>query len=77
MEDGNPDNVGGLINFFKRTIIAKVVQSVEQMQKTGYQFTMLPDIQKLLKTMPTLDDEELYERSLQLEPRNAKKSAIV
>jgi len=77
MEDGNPDNVGGLINFFKRRIIATVVRSVEQMQKTGYQFAALPDVQKLLKNMPTLDDEQLYERSLQLEPRNAKKSAIV
>ncbi|KAL6067139.1 Leucine-rich repeat (LRR) protein [Balamuthia mandrillaris] len=78
IEDGNPDEAGnGLINFYKRELIYKIISMVKNMQATAYDFGSLPEIANLFKAMPQLDDKELYALSLQREPRNAKKSDIL
>ena len=39
MEDGNPDNVDGLINFAKRKLIHRLIQDVQIYQDTVYTFS--------------------------------------
>eukprot|EP00019_Armaparvus_languidus_P009515 CAMPEP_0168579996 /NCGR_PEP_ID=MMETSP0420-20121227/540_1 /TAXON_ID=498008 /ORGANISM="Pessonella sp." /LENGTH=1291 /DNA_ID=CAMNT_0008614041 /DNA_START=42 /DNA_END=3917 /DNA_ORIENTATION=+ len=70
IEEGNPDNIGSLINFAKRRLVVDVIRELES-YRAHYGITASPDIVAFLKTLPQMDDKELYRRSLALEPRGA------
>ena len=70
IEDGNQDFDGDLINFDKRYKIAAVIGEIQQYQKIGYTFTPDPRYHAWLSNLETISEEEGYELSLKVEPRN-------
>lgn len=74
IEDGNPDYINkprGLINFAKRQKAAEVIREINQFQSPPYTFQAVPELQTFVKSHleSSRDIDKLYERSLQLEPR--------
>ena len=68
---------GRLINFYKRTLMFKIIKQMEVYQQIPYNLTPVPEIQDWLTSCVVLEEEPIYELSLQLEPRNAKKNDIL
>ncbi|KAI8387507.1 ras guanine nucleotide exchange factor domain-containing protein [Blakeslea trispora] len=82
IEDGNPDSLpksSGLINFAKRQKAAEVIRELQQFQNFAYNFHTIPELQDFIKKNMSVDHDpdELYERSLQLEPRTTDAQAAV
>lgn len=74
IEDGNNDFLrksGNLINFAKRHKAAEVIREIKQFQSFAYNFHSIPEFQDFIKSNldQSQDVDELYERSLQLEPK--------
>ena len=73
--DGNPDRIeNGLINYGKMKKIAETIMNIQSYQNDQFAYVDNPEIQeKLLAQINLVDnltDEEVYERSISLEPRN-------
>ncbi len=47
MNDGNPDEIKGLVNLDKRRRVANTIREIQQYQNTPYSFTEVPIIQGL------------------------------
>jgi RasGEF domain/RasGEF N-terminal motif len=77
MEDGNPDDVNGLINFYKRTLIRTVVDDVLRHQVVCYNLKLIPQLQSLIARIPRLSEEKMYEHSMDYEPRGMSKKEVV
>lgn len=74
IEDGIPSNVGdGAINFSKRYKIADVLQDIQQFQNTPYVLQPVPELQDHIaqQLQSAKDISDMYDRSLDLEPRHA------
>jgi len=81
LEDGNPDNLKvanennsaeeiKLINFSKRRKIAGVIMNIRIYQSNIYNFLQIPALRDILAKMDNvMDEKELYEKSLKIEPR--------
>jgi hypothetical protein len=69
IEDGNKDQVDGLINFFKRQKYAVVIREMLRLQSEPYMFTVVPDLQAKLRNIPNLDENKLLEQSYKLEAK--------
>lgn len=80
IEDGIASIVknSNLINFSKRTKTAEVIHDIEQYQNVPYSLTPVPDLQEyILSNMRTAGDvHEMYDRSLQIEPREREDEKI-
>lgn len=77
IEDGNPDWINGnMINWEKRKLQYTILSKIDQYQRTAFNFRRVVDIQKLFTIASVFSDKELFDRSLELEPRNALKSQI-
>ncbi|KAJ5068117.1 ras guanine nucleotide exchange factor i-related [Anaeramoeba ignava] len=76
IEDGVPDFIGNLINYTKRSQISKVILNIQQYQQKSYEFQYVHQISQLLLKIRNLDDSELYNKSLEIEPRNRDISEI-
>ena len=83
IEDGNRDEMNGLINMFKRSLVSNVIMEVQQYQQQPYNLQTVVQIQDLFNTWPSfthLQREELtkamYADSLRYEPRGAERSTI-
>jgi RasGEF domain/RasGEF N-terminal motif len=76
IEDGNPDEVHGMVNYFKRTLVFDVIRVVRRYQTTCYNLKMVPQLQRYLNSLPKLSEGDMYEISLQLEPRKAPRKEI-
>jgi hypothetical protein len=102
IEDGNPDESDGLVNFYKvrhpvslhtlvhivltqlsfhrfdrqqqRQLVYRVIQEVQQYQQTKYTFVAKEPLKTFLTTLPFLGDKQLYDLSLEHEPREKKKN---
>ncbi|KAI9007925.1 ras guanine nucleotide exchange factor domain-containing protein [Phycomyces nitens] len=80
IEDGNPDYLkksSNLINFAKKQKAAEVIRELKQFQTPPYTFRKIPELQEFIKTHleNSHDIEQLYERSVRLEPRNVEPTA--
>jgi len=77
INDGNADLIGTHINFHKRILWYTVVSKLLSFQRVPYLFEYVPAIQQLLRdiTHPKelLDEEQLYQISLQIFPKGATK----
>jgi len=74
IEDGNQDVIDGyLINFHKKRLIIKNVLSFNLMQTTPYNFSRVDRIQDFIQesinNLESVNDDILFEMSLQVEPR--------
>ncbi|GAB7339223.1 hypothetical protein MBLNU457_5880t1 [Dothideomycetes sp. NU457] len=80
IEDGIPSIIKktDLINFAKRAKTAEVISDIQQYQNVPYQLQPVPELQDyILKNMQTAGDvHEMYERSLQVEPREREDEKI-
>lgn len=77
IEEGTPDfTPDGLLNFSKMRMIAHVIREIRHFQQTPYKIDHIPKVTSyLLDSTLLLDDDELYSRSLQIEPRTSRLSA--
>lgn len=56
--------------------IAHVIREIRHFQQTPYKIDHIPKVTSyLLDTSLLLDDDELYQKSLQIEPRSSRLSA--
>ncbi|KAJ3383382.1 hypothetical protein HDU92_004245 [Lobulomyces angularis] len=81
IEDGNPDLLkpdNRLINFSKRSKTAEVIMEIQQYQRTHYNLTPVVEIQNFIINCLTesLDENKIYDLSLQLEPREREDEKI-
>ncbi|KAJ3424532.1 ras guanine nucleotide exchange factor i-related [Anaeramoeba flamelloides] len=76
IENGDEDEIQGLINFGKRRLIYDIINEIQRYQKSPYNFQSIHQISTLLEQLPILDDSELYSRSLKLEPPYSVKEDI-
>jgi hypothetical protein len=77
IEDGNPDEVSGLINWDKRSLVHRVIDLLGQYQNNKYNLTPVPSIAAFFETMSPPSEKELYDVSLSREPRGAQKHQIL
>ena len=82
--DENPDyvtykdsNNKQLINFSKRKLVYSVISQVQHYQQTFYNLQPVHQIQEFLRHLPYLDEQSLFRKSLEREPRKAKLSDII
>ncbi|KAL9636180.1 MAG: hypothetical protein Q9164_002985 [Protoblastenia rupestris] len=80
IEDGIPGIIKrtSLINFAKRAKTAEVIRDIQQYQNVPYPLRSVGDLQDyILKNMQAAGDvHEMYERSLQVEPREREDEKI-
>ena len=69
IEDGNEDDIDGLIHFKKRAMSAKIIQGLLQYQHEPYPFDVSLPIAHYLLNMECEDDDTVYDLSLLAEPR--------
>lgn len=81
IEDGNTDRLrtdDRLINFSKRQMTAEKIQEIMIYQSTPYNLTPVPGLQKFIEEnlIEARSDDELFEQSLRLEPREREDEKI-
>jgi hypothetical protein len=80
MDDGNPDHVvignKKLINFDKRRLIYITIQQIRFYQQSKFNFGRHEPLTSFLWELPALGEHELYQLSLEREPRNAERNDI-
>ncbi|XP_055347134.1 ras-specific guanine nucleotide-releasing factor 1-like [Paramacrobiotus metropolitanus] len=79
IEEGTPNYAeNGMINFSKMRMIAHVVQEIRLYQQTPYKIDYNPRVAAyLLDSSRIMSDDELYRRSLMIEPRTARMSVDI
>lgn len=80
IEDGIPSVIKrtDLINFAKRAKTADVIRDIQQYQNVPYVLKPVPDLQDyILSNMQAAGDvHEMYDKSLQVEPREREDEKI-
>ncbi|KAG0180775.1 hypothetical protein DFQ29_010159 [Apophysomyces sp. BC1021] len=81
IEDGNPNHLkksNELINFAKRAKTAEVIREIQQYQSSLYQLKSVDELQEFIQLhlKSTRDEDQLYEESLKLEPREREDEKI-
>jgi son of sevenless-like protein len=79
IEDGIPSHTpSDLINFNKRAKTAEVIRDIQQYQNVPYQLQAVSELQDyILSNMQAAGDvHEMYERSLEVEPREREDEKI-
>ncbi|KAK4123230.1 ras GEF [Parathielavia appendiculata] len=81
IEDGIPSVIkkSNLINFAKRAKTAEVIRDIQQYQNVAYSLQPVPELQDyILSNMQAAGDvHEMYDKSLQIEPREREDEKIV
>ncbi|KAK0622999.1 ras guanine nucleotide exchange factor domain-containing protein [Immersiella caudata] len=81
IEDGIPSIIKktNLINFAKRAKTAEVIRDIQQYQNVAYSLQPVPELQDyILSNMSAAGDvHEMYDKSLQIEPREREDEKIV
>eukprot|EP01095_Lingulamoeba_sp_RSL-Kostka_P007846 TRINITY_DN2555_c0_g1_i1.p1 TRINITY_DN2555_c0_g1~~TRINITY_DN2555_c0_g1_i1.p1 ORF type:complete len:157 (+),score=21.49 TRINITY_DN2555_c0_g1_i1:361-831(+) len=76
IEEGNKDKINGLINFSKRKLEYGVIIQLMKYQIPNHHFKLLPKFTTFFKSIPLLNEKDLYTLSLHIEPRNSKKKDL-
>jgi RasGEF domain len=76
IEDGNQDEIRGLINFSKRKLLHMVISQLQRYQNDRPKFPDRLDLCTLLYDINAQDENALYELSLQREPRGCNKQDL-
>jgi len=78
IDEGNPDELDGLINFHKQRLTYSVILQIQQYQAEDYKhLEQKPEIKMYLSQLPGASEKELFDLSLLREPRGATKDDIV
>ncbi|XP_013791303.1 ras-specific guanine nucleotide-releasing factor 1-like, partial [Limulus polyphemus] len=79
IEEGTPNFTDeGLLNFSKMRMIAHVIREIRHFQQTPYKIQMSPKVTNyLLDEKRLMQDDELYQLSLCLEPRLSRLSTKI
>ena len=76
IEDGHPDYIEdqsfSCINFIKCRQLAVVIQDIQQYQQKAYAFHEVQIIKDYLLKLEHLSNDDLYNLSLKVEPRQPK-----
>ena len=67
--DGNPDELEGLVNFTKCVLVFNLIDKILSFKIKEFHFIEIEQIQNKLNHLPEADENELYARSLQIEPQ--------
>lgn len=73
IEDGQPYYRKG-IHFYKRILLSKVIEKVEQDQKIKYDFEIDPDIKNFILHFKPDSEDECYNQSISLEAKVQRKN---
>lgn len=73
--DGNPGMIGRRTNFIKYKYMHGVISTILAYQEP-YNLDVVSNILDFIMSRPLLDDKEIFERSLQIEPRSADRASI-
>lgn len=77
-EDGNKDFIeGNKVNWKKRQLLYKILSSLRRFQGVPYAIPIENPAYTLLRRLPALGDEALYELSLLREPRGEEYKALL
>ncbi|ORZ00224.1 ras guanine nucleotide exchange factor domain-containing protein [Syncephalastrum racemosum] len=81
IEDGNPNYLKkskDLINFAKRAKTAEVIREIQQYQSSLYRLKPVDELQQFIQAnlQSTRDEDQLYNESLKLEPREREDEKI-
>eukprot|EP01125_Pyxidicula_operculata_P017318 TRINITY_DN6066_c0_g1_i1.p1 TRINITY_DN6066_c0_g1~~TRINITY_DN6066_c0_g1_i1.p1 ORF type:complete len:1343 (-),score=351.14 TRINITY_DN6066_c0_g1_i1:708-4736(-) len=80
MDDGNPDYIEvdnvKLINLPKHNLIMRTIKQIQNYQNLKYDIQHKEPLYTFLYQMPVLEEKELYEMSLEREPRGAQPKDI-
>lgn len=80
IEDGIPSLITNteLINFFKRAKTAEVIREIQTYQNVSYPYKSITELQDYILNMMQSAGEvhEMYEKSLQVEPREREDEKI-
>lgn len=80
IEDGIPSNIkkSSLINFQKRAKTAEVIRHIQSYQNVPYALQPVPELQSYILTnmRQAGDVHEMYERSLEVEPKEREDEKI-
>jgi len=68
IEDGLPDFSNELINFSKRARLLNTISTIQQFQKRPYDLVIVEPYYTFLKELPSLEMEDQFEISKELEP---------
>jgi son of sevenless-like protein len=81
IEEGIPSIIKktNLINFSKRAKTADVISEIQQYQNVGYALQLVPELQNyIISNLQAAGDvHEMYDKSLQIEPREREEEKIV
>ncbi|KAL1862706.1 hypothetical protein VTK73DRAFT_6675 [Phialemonium thermophilum] len=81
IEDGIPSVIKktNMINFAKRSKTAEVIRDIQQYQNVTYSLQPVPELQEyIISNMQAAGDvHEMYDKSLQIEPREREEEKIV
>ncbi|KAH3732796.1 Ras guanine nucleotide exchange factor [Pelomyxa schiedti] len=69
IEEGNPDQLEGMINFEKRALVHKAITAITVRLNQTYTFPIQEPLHTFLLELPALSDKLLYQISLIREPR--------
>jgi len=75
-DEGNPDKIGNLINFNKRNLVGKIISEIDMYRREKYVELKKTSVAQFIEQLPRLSEKELYQRSLECEPRDAPKSSL-
>ena len=67
---------GQMINFDKQRMTFNIISEALKAQNTPYPDDDFPEIQMVLEKLPSLTDKELFDKSLEIEPRGATRVDI-
>ncbi|XP_059486241.1 ras-specific guanine nucleotide-releasing factor 2-like isoform X3 [Neocloeon triangulifer] len=79
IEEGTPNFTDeGLLNFSKMRMIAHVIREIRHFQQTPYKIELIAKVTNyLLDPTLLLDDDQLYNMSLEIEPRTSRLGSAV
>lgn len=74
IEDGNPDFLKDhpdMVNFHKRRLLADIIKDIQQHVQAPFNIEPVEEVIDFLAAAPAEKEELLYEKSLQIAPRQA------
>ena len=74
----NSDKHGEMINFTKQKLVFNVISEIQRAQKVEYEIPFAREVQKFIRSTGTLlPEQDLYHRSLMIEPKNCTRKDLI